>query len=213
MYKFDQKCKWHIYDILEHTAVAVENTPPVPYLRLAALFHDTGKVHTFFTDENGEGHFYGHSEKSGEIAREYLNKYKYDNFTKEEVYRLVKLHDIYTEKDKILVKKRLNRIGKQRFLDLLKIQRADKMAQNREIADISHIDSLEKMALEISSEECFSRSALKINGTDLIKNGLGAGRQLGIILNALLTEVIEEKIPNEREVLLKRAIEIKNDCD
>ena len=87
------------------------------------------------------------------------------------------------------------------------------MAQNREIADISHIDSLEKMALEISSEECFSRSALKINGTDLIKNGLGAGRQLGIILNALLTEVIEEKIPNEREVLLKRAIEIKNDCD
>ena len=213
MHKFDQKNKYHIYDILEHTAVACENAPPVPHIRLAALLHDTGKVHTFFTDDNGIGHFYGHSEKSSEIAREYLNKYKYDNFTKEEVISLVKLHDIYTEEDKILVKKRLNRIGKERFLDLLKLQKADNMAQNPNVVDVSHVDRLEKMALEIANEECFSLSSLNINGTDLIKEGFEKGRTIGFVLNRLLSEVIEEKLPNEKNALLKRAIEIKNDCD
>ena len=212
MYKFDQKCKYHIYDVLEHTAVACAYIPPIPYLRLAALLHDTGKVHTFFTDDRGVGHFYGHGEKSVEIAREYLNKYKYDNFTKEKVISLVKLHDIYTEEDKILVKKRLNRIGKEVFFDLLKLQKADNMAQNLNVVDVSHIDRLEKIALEIVNEECFDRSSLKINGSDLIREGFEKGVTIGFVLDRLLDEVIEEKLPNEKLELLKRAKEIKNDC-
>ncbi|MBQ7352407.1 MAG: CCA tRNA nucleotidyltransferase [Clostridia bacterium] len=212
MYKFDQKNKWHIYDILEHTAVAIESAPKIPHLRLAMLLHDTGKVHTFSIDENGVGHFYGHGEKSAEIAREYLNRYKYDNFTKDEVYNLVKLHDLYTEEDRVLVKKRLNRIGKERFLDLLKIQRADNMAQNPALVNLSHIDELERLSLEISNEQCFSLSSLKINGTDLIFVGF-RGREIGNTLNILLNEVIEEKLQNDKQALIKRAIEIKNDCN
>lgn len=212
MHKFDQKNKWHIYDILEHTAKAVESTPPTPHLRLAMLLHDTGKVHTFSADENGVGHFYGHGEKSGEIAKKYLDKYKYDSFTKDEVYNLVKYHDLYTENDRVLVKKRLNRIGKQRFLDLIKIQRADNMAQNPELVNLARLDDLERMAIDISSEECFSLAELKINGNDLIENGFKEGKQIGYILNTILNEVIEEKISNDREALLKRATELKNDC-
>ncbi|MBP3495954.1 MAG: CCA tRNA nucleotidyltransferase [Clostridia bacterium] len=206
---FDQKNKWHIYDILTHTAVAVEASLKVPHIRLALLLHDTGKVHTFFTDENGVGHFWGHNEKSAEIARDFLNKYKYDNFTKDAVYSLVKIHDTPIQEDKGFIKKRLNRLGADRFFDLIEIQRADNKAQNPELVNLQRIDNIEKMAREIVREECFSLASLKVNGKDLISIGITEGKKIGYVLNALLDEVIEDKLKNEREELLKRAKEIK----
>ncbi len=208
MHNLDQKNDWHVYDVLTHTAVVVENTPPVMHLRLTALLHDTGKVHTFTIDENGVGHFYGHNDKSAEIAENYLTKYKYDNFTKERVYKLVKIHDTPIEPDKILIKKRINRIGKECFFDLIKIKRADNLAQNLQKVRLDIIDEIEKIATDIVNEDCFTLSSLKINGGDLLKNGLKPGKQIGIILNTLLEEVMEEKIPNEKEALLQRANEL-----
>ena len=210
MHGFDQRNDWHIYDVLTHTAVVVENTPPVPHLRLTALLHDTGKVHTFTVDQNGIGHFYGHNDKSAEIAREYLNNYKYDNFTKERVYKLVKIHDSPIELDRIFIKKRINRIGEECFFDLIKIKRADNIAQNPKKVRLDVIDEIENIATDIVNESCISLKTLAINGSDLIKDGHSPGKNLGIILDTLLTEVIEEKLQNEREALLKRANEIKN---
>lgn len=206
---FDQCNRWHIYDILEHTAVAVESIPPILHLRLAMLFHDTGKVHTFFKDENGVGHFYGHNEKSAEIVKKFLNDYKYDNKTKEAVYRLVKIHDTYTDEDEVLVKKRLNRLGEECFFDLLEIQRADNKAQNPNLTRMEHFDVLEQIAEKIISDSCFSLSSLAINGKDLIEMGLSAGKRIGEILTTLLNEVIENKLENKKEALIKRALELK----
>lgn len=209
MHGFHQLTKWHIYDVLEHTAVAVENTPPIPHLRLTMLFHDTGKVHTFFTDENGVGHFYGHGDVSYEIVKEYLNKYKYDNFTKDRVAWLVKHHDVRTEADEVAIKKRLSRFGKERFLELIQIQRADNLAQNPELTRMEHFDLLEKMVEDITSRSCFDLKSLAINGSDLIREGFVPGADIGRILNTLLSEVIENKLPNEKEALMKRAQEIR----
>ena len=205
MQNFDQKNDWHVYDVLTHTAVVVENTPQIAHLRLTALLHDTGKVHTFTIDDNGVGHFYGHNDKSAEIAENYLTKYKYDNFTKERVYKLVKVHDTPIEPDRILIKKRINRMGKDCFFDLIKIKRADNLAQNLNKVRLDIIDEIEKIATDIVNEDCFTLGSLKINGGDLIKNGFKPGKQLGNILNTLLEEVMEEKIPNEKEALLNRA--------
>ena len=207
MYGFDQKNKWHIYDVLEHTAVAVENTPCDLVLRLAMLFHDTGKVHTFFTDENGVGHFYEHGEKSAEIVRDYLNKYKYDNYTKHRVIWLVENHDVPTEERELIVKRRLNKMGKERFLELLKIQRADKLAQSPALADIGHFTRLEQM-VDSLSDQCFSLSTLAVNGSDLVKLGY-TGKRIGELLDILLNEVIDGKLPNEKDLLLERIKDIK----
>lgn len=205
---FNQHNKWHIYDILEHTAVATESVPPILPLRLTMLFHDTGKVHTFFRDENGVGHFYGHGEKSAEIVKDFLHKFRYDNVTQKEVYELVKHHDLYTEEDEILIKKRLNRMGKERFLSLVKIQRADNNAQNPELTKMEHFDILENMVEKISAQSCFTLSNLEINGSTLIENGFEKGKKIGEILSTLLSEVIENKLQNEKNTLLKRAKEI-----
>lgn len=208
MHGFEQFNKWHIYDVLEHTAVAVENTPCVLPLRLAMMLHDTGKPQAFFRDENGVGHFYGHADISTEIAREYLNKYRYDNATKNKVLWLVKHHDVYTEEDEVIIKKRLNRMGKEPFLQLIEIQRADNSAQNPELTRMEHFDTLKKMVEKIAERSCLSLSSLAVNGTDLIDAGFLPGKKIGIILHTLLGEVIENKLENTKEALLKRANEL-----
>ena len=76
---FDQHNFHHCYDVLVHTARAVEAVLPKKHLRLAALFHDIGKPSTFSMDENGVGHFYSHASKSRDMAEEILSRLKYDN--------------------------------------------------------------------------------------------------------------------------------------
>ena len=55
---------------------------------------------------------------------------------------------------------------------------------------------------EIRSEDgCFSLKDLAVNGHDLMQIGF-TGRSIGVMLNWLLDQVIEETLPNDRDVLL-----------
>ncbi|MBQ9744752.1 MAG: CCA tRNA nucleotidyltransferase [Clostridia bacterium] len=205
---FDQKNRHHIYDILTHTAYVVSNTEPEKHLRLAALLHDSGKPETVSTDENGEQHFYGHPHASEEIARRFLNEYKYDNATKDRVLLLVRVHDTVIDEDKVYIKKRLNRMGKDAFFELVQLQRADNKAQNPIYDRTEHFDRVEEIARQIISEsECFSLKDLSVNGRDLMENGFSRGKLLGEILDYLLKCVIEEKTENNKEALLRLARE------
>jgi HD superfamily phosphodiesterase len=208
MHGFDQKNSWHIYDILTHTAVVVDNVRPVPHMRLMAFLHDIGKVTTFHLDENGVGHFWGHNEASAKRAREFFNEYKYDNFTKERVCEIIAQHDTHIKADKIEIKKRLHNMGKESFLELLELQKADNVAQNPEKTNMKHFDTvLEIYNSIIENNECFSLKTLALNGSDLIQNGFDKGKTVGNVLEYLLNEVIEEKIPNDKQKLLEMAKE------
>ncbi|MBQ8163190.1 MAG: HD domain-containing protein [Clostridia bacterium] len=210
MRNFDQRTKYHIYDVLEHTACVISNTPSVVYLRLAGLLHDTGKVYTFVADENGVGHFPNHSEKSVEIAKRYLDEYKYDNFTKERVIRLIKYHDLRFKTDRVSIKRYLNKFGAEFFFDLIELGKADKGAQNPELDTVKAYAESEAVAKDIiSAGECFSFDTLAIKGNDLAEIGF-SGKGIGNALKELLSEVIEEKTENTRAALLKSAEKFLN---
>ncbi|MDO4380152.1 MAG: HD domain-containing protein, partial [Clostridia bacterium] len=72
MIGFCQHNRHHRFDVFEHTVNVVKNVRPVPYMRLAALFHDCAKPLTFSLDEKGEGHFYSHAPKGAVIAQDTL---------------------------------------------------------------------------------------------------------------------------------------------
>ncbi|MWV66289.1 hypothetical protein DCO58_00955 [Helicobacter saguini] len=79
-----------------------------------------------------------------------------------------------------------------------------------------NLDSKKMLDLysEITSKnECFYISHLAINGSDILGlfralNVEFNGSKIGQILNILIVEIIEEKLQNNKEILLKRAREI-----
>lgn len=206
---FDQCNAYHIYDVLEHTAVAVENTPAKPVLRLSALLHDTGKPETFFQDCSGVGHFYGHNLASKKIAEDLLERLKFDNDTRDKVLLLVEKHDMQIKAEETAVKRALNKLGEENFRNLIALARADNKAQNPIIAKRQeHFDRLLAIAEEIiTKEECFSLKALAVNGRDLMEIGIQQGPILGETLEKLLEAVISGEIENKKEELLKKAID------
>lgn len=201
---FEQHNFHHIYDVLNHTAVVVENTPPLTHLRLASLFHDCGKPDCFSLDENGVGHFYSHASISANKADEALLRLRSDTKTREKVVKLIKLHDAPIEEDEAKIKKKLSKYGEELFFDLIKIKRADTLGLAPEFHNRSeHFDRLETIAKKVLEEKaCFSLKDLNINGNDLSSLGF-KGREIGQSLSLLLDAVMEKRVQNEKEELIK----------
>lgn len=204
MIGFDQKNPHHCYDLLTHTAIAVENCPNTTVLRLAALFHDCGKPHTQNFDGQGIAHYYGHALKSAELAEERLRRLKSDNQTREEVVFLVRHHDAPAETEKEQVAKKLRKYGKERYENLLALRRADNLAQTAELHRTELHDQCARWMEEILLEDrCFSLRDLALNGHDLIDLGYPKGPLIGKLLEDLFDLVFKGALANEKEVLIE----------
>ena len=205
MQGFAQQNPHHIYDVWHHTLAVVAAIPPQPHLRLAALLHDVGKPDCFTADESGIGHFYQHASIGAEMTRSILRRLKFDNDTTTRVVTLVRWHDRQIEPTAKAVKRALQQFGQETFFDLLALKRADNRGQAPAYAARqADYDRLAAIAAEIlASGACFSRKELAVTGRDLMAAGMPAGRELGAALDTLLDAVIDEKVINEKEALLR----------
>jgi len=79
-------------DLWEHTKRVVQQAPPRPIVRWAALLHDAGKPRTRGIDASGEVHFFGHERVGADLALVLLRRLKADKTTQVAVSRLVELH-------------------------------------------------------------------------------------------------------------------------
>ena len=203
MYRFDQRNKYHKYDLWEHTCHVIENSPKEKHLRLAALLHDIGKPSVFSLDENGAGHFYGHAHRSYEMSCDILNRLRLDNKTKDAAVTLVRYHDSDLLNDKAHLKRMMNKLGTDLFFDLLELKRADTLSQTDDVLyRLDDLCNIEKTAKAVISEnECFSLKDLKVNGNDIIKLGF-KGREVGEALDKLLNDVISGKLKNDKDTLI-----------
>ena len=85
--------------------------------------------------------------------------------------------------------------------DLLALQRADRIATGT-YGDLSDCDRIEAILRQLLAENaCFSLKDLAVDGHDLIALGY-SGRDIGLHLNALLEQVVDGTLPNEKEALL-----------
>ncbi len=202
---FDQKSKFHSYDVYTHIVKSVAFSEKNKVVRLALLFHDIKKPSCFSIDANGVGHFYTHQEKSANLAKEILNDLKVDNKTKHQVYFLIKYHDIIIEPNKQQIKLWLYKHGVEYVKNLMKVKIADAKAHS-----INHIQkrltqaqqTIELIDEIIKNDECFTLKQLNIKGDDLIKKGY-KGVEINEKLTSILYDVINEKFKNDRNTLLK----------
>ena len=202
---FQQHSPHHRYDVFTHTAHVVEAVPRELPLRWAALLHDAGKPACFTQDENGRGHFKGHAKVSQEIADAVLLRLKAPTALRQQVTELIGLHMTPLEPDKKLLRRRLGKLGPERLEQLLQLQEADmgskgtgKQEEMQQFPLLRHI--IEELLAE---DACLSIKDLAVTGWDLQQIGFAPGPDMGHCLNWLLSQVLDEIVPNEKPALLR----------
>ncbi|MBQ7832433.1 MAG: CCA tRNA nucleotidyltransferase [Lachnospiraceae bacterium] len=197
----------HLYTVGEHSMVSVEKVKADKVLRLAMLMHDFGKPHCITTDEKDINHFYGHPEKSEEIARAIMHRLKFDNDTLRKVCILIRCHDERIVPGVKYMRRAVARIGEDAFPALFDVQEADILAQSeyKKEEKLAAVEANRRDYEEmIAEKQCVSIADLAVTGKDLIACGMKPGKEIGQVLNAMLKDVIEEPEHNNKEYLLKK---------
>ena len=207
-YNFRQHSPYHIHDVWTHTTMAVNAVPPEAALRLAMLFHDAGKPETYFLDDQGVGHFYGHADVSAAIADSALRRLRCDNATRQEVVFLIRHHDAPPPQTEKSARRLLIKLGEDACRKLISCWRADSSdraddVRERNLAAFSQTERL--MEDILARESCFSLRDLALSGKDLLALGMTPGPDVGRTLEALFREVTEKGVSNDRETLLPLA--------
>lgn len=208
---FPQNNPYHCFTVDKHigSTLLVDKSNDL-IVRLALLFHDIGKPYCYQDDEDGTRHFRGHGRVSSKMTDEIMRRLKFDNNTREKVVELVHFHDATFEVGKKYVRRWLNILGEEQFRRLLLVRCADIKGQSglNETERLEKINNIERLLNEVLEEnECFSLKDLQLNGNDLIQLGFSEGKEIGVILNRLLSQVVDGVIKNEKEELIKN---IKN---
>ena len=198
----------HDRSVGEHTISSVGQISPDPVLRLTMLLHDIAKPLCITTDAAGVDHYYGHPARGAELAGTILRRLKFDNDTIRRVKALIRAHDDrplpLTQRN---VRRAVLRNGETLYPDLFAVKRADILAQSTyyQKEKLEYLDEYERIYREIlEANNCLSLKSLAVHGGDLIAAGMKPGRELGIVLQSMLEDVIEEPELNKKEILLER---------
>lgn len=207
-YTTEQANPYHVYNVAEHILRTVEYVENSSLLRWTMLLHDIGKPSKKTTDEKGIDHFYGHQEESCLLAESILNRLRFDRESIKKIVVLIRKHDLDIEDTPKSVRKMINKVGEELFLELLKVKRADAMAQNRIYLDkrLIKIDNIKRIYHNIKSRnQCISKADMAVNGNDLIGLGMKPGMEIGKILDYLFESVLDNPKLNKKEKLIALA--------
>lgn len=201
---FDQQNYHHLYDVWEHTARAVAAAPRDAVLRWTMLLHDLGKPACFTVDDDGVGHFYGHDALGAQMAADITRRLRFDKKRAARIELLIARHMRQIEPTEKAVGRVLRQLGEEAFRQLLAVKRADASACHPDYAwQTQALDAVEAVLDGLLAQDaCFTLRDLAVDGRDMMALGL-RGRQIGETLDALLTQVAEGELPNEKDALLR----------
>ncbi len=203
----------HIYTVWEHNLRALKYTVEKKYslaVRLAALLHDVGKPRT----KRGEGKystFYGHDAVGARMAIKIADRLKFPGDIADRVTRLVRYHLFYYNVGEVTessVRRLLMKVGSENMDDLLRVREADRIGSGTPKAVPYKLRHL-KYVIDKVSHDPISVKMLKVRGDDIMKIlDILPGPKIGLILNSLLAEVLDDPALNTTEWLNRRVKEL-----
>ena len=212
---FLQRNPFHNRDVWQHTLEALGKSGPDPVVRWALLLHDLGKPDCFTLDDRGIGHFYGHPQRSMELAEQILDRFHGDKKTRDTICLLVRDHDREAPATIKNARRWIARYGRDNVRLLLEVKRCDCLAHvdtPKTRARYNNLMEMTRLIREcLETEQCFSVRDLPVKGGDVMALGVPAGPQVGRILERLLDGVLDGTCPPEREALLERLKQIINE--
>lgn len=205
----------HSEDLYTHLLLSLESAREHGFpleVRLAALFHDIGKVPARKAGEDREYTFYNHESLGADMTRAILRRLKAPNGLTDTVTHLIENHMFtYTEDwTDAAVRRFIRRVGTEYLEMLFQLRIADMEGiQSPYRPSTAMIDALsERIGKEREAQNALSLKDLKINGKDLIALGIEPGPSLGAILSKLLDEVLDDPGKNRKEYLEGEALRL-----
>ena len=195
----------HIYDVGTHSVNALKFCKSAdPITRFATLIHDIGKPQTYKVLPTGTITFYNHEVVGTQIAKRIAERLKFSNKQSEKFVRLVQYHQFTVNETQTdsAIRRFIRNVGKEYIDDMLALRVGDRLGGGATETSW-RLEEFKKRLIEVQKEP-FSIRDLKINGTDVMKElGIKPGPKVGEILEKLFKEVVDKKIENKKEVLIK----------
>lgn len=224
---FEQHSPYHIYTVQNHILKSVvelnSTVKKLPEftvtirdhwfeLCMTMLLHDIAKPVCYTVDESGTGHFYGHAEKSTELADSILRRLKFSNEERERIVLLIKNHDRQFEPTVRCANRLLADLGFINAQLLMAVRFADLYAHGVDYTQFGKMNALRKaeitylyLAVALLEKRKFSVHDLLVNGRDLIEMGYTPGPLFSSCLNYLFNKVVDGELPNQNDILLQNA--------
>lgn len=201
----------HIYDVGTHLLMSLKECKSKdPVTRFATLIHDIGKPQTYKKLPTGVITFYNHEMVSTKIAINIADRLKFSAKEKDKFVKLVRFHQFTVDERQTdsAIRRFLRNIGLENVEDMLHLRVADRLGGGASETSW-RLEEFKKRLLEVQKQP-FSIKDLKINGRDVMEVlCTGPGPKVGKILEEIFNQVVENKLPNEREVLLQKLIKFK----
>lgn len=203
--------KHHTYTVFFHLINSLQYCPSEKLeVRLAALFHDIAKPQTK-AGQGVDSTFYNHEHLGTKMTRQIMQRLKFSNEQIKYTTHLVKNHMFFYSMGEITdagVRRLLVRLGKDNWQDFLDLRIADRMGSGTQKEKPYKLIELEKRMEQVQKDPIDIRM-LKLNGHDIIKIlGIKPGPRVGVLVNYLLQEVIEDPKRNTKEFLEIRTREL-----
>ncbi len=203
----------HIYDVGTHLLKSLELCPSKnPIVRLATLLHDIGKALTMNKTPDGIITFYNHEIIGTSIVRNIADRLHFSKNERELLIKLVRYHQFTVDEKQTdsALRRFIKNVGVDNLTDMLDLRVGDRLGGGaRETS--WRLELYKKRLIEVQKQP-FTTADLKVDGHDMMKiYNIGPGPLVGAVLDMLFNDVVEGKLINEREVLLKRLKQLKKE--
>lgn len=191
--------------LFEHTLEALDKTPKVLETRLAALFHDIGKLKTY------DKAFMYHTQVGADMAEEVMKAMKYSNDTINTVKIAIEHHEDFSSyfgnsipRPAVIRKFVANFEGNDKDLEVaLDLIHANNITQmyGKKIKFVPGLKQKIEELDEKSKQESGKKIVIPLSGKDIMAEfNLRSGPIIGTIMNKVKSKVIEDPSVTKEEL-------------